>query len=36
MLFLWQMEKIVEQGTPYEIFDHPQNTRTKEFLKRFT
>ena len=35
MLFLWQMEKIVE-GTPYEIFDHPQNTRTKEFLKRFT
>ena len=28
--------KIVEQGTPYEIFDHPQNTRTKEFLKRFT
>lgn len=28
--------KIIEQGTPYDIFDNPQNTRTKEFLKRFT
>lgn len=26
---------ICEQGTPEQIFDHPQNTRTKEFLSKF-
>ena len=25
--------KIVEEGTPEEIFDHPKETRTKEFLQ---
>ena len=26
--------KIVEQGTPTDIFDNPQNPRTKEFLSK--
>lgn len=26
--------KILEQGTPEEIFDHPKEERTREFLKR--
>ena len=26
--------QIAEQGTPEEIFEHPQNTRTKEFLSK--
>ena len=26
---------IVEQGTPKEVFENPQNQRTKEFLKNF-
>ena len=26
--------QIAEQGTPEEIFEHPQNARTKEFLSR--
>ncbi|MDY2630003.1 MULTISPECIES: amino acid ABC transporter ATP-binding protein [unclassified Clostridium] len=26
--------KIVEQGTPEEIFDNPKNTRTKDFLSK--
>ncbi len=26
---------IAEQGTPQQIFEHPQEARTKEFLKRF-
>ena len=26
--------QIAEQGTPEEIFEHPQNPRTKEFLSR--
>lgn len=26
--------KIIEKGTPEEIFDHPQNERTQEFLSR--
>ena len=25
---------IVEEGTPQEIFDNPQNARTKEFLSK--
>ena len=25
---------IAEQGTPEEIFEHPQNARTKEFLSK--
>ena len=25
---------IVEEGTPIEVFDHPQNPRTKEFLSK--
>ena len=24
---------IVEEGTPSDVFDNPQNERTKEFLK---
>jgi ABC-type polar amino acid transport system ATPase subunit len=27
--------QVVEDGTPEQIFDHPQQTRTTEFLKRF-
>ncbi len=27
--------QIVEQGTPQEIFDHPQNPRTQQFLRKF-
>ncbi|WP_067726963.1 amino acid ABC transporter ATP-binding protein [Oceanobacillus damuensis] len=27
---------IVEQGTPEEIFDHPKNERTKQFLQEYT
>ena len=26
---------IAEEGTPQQIFDQPQNPRTKEFLSRF-
>ena len=26
--------RIAEQGTPEEIFEHPQNPRTKEFLSK--
>ena len=26
---------ICEQGTPSELFEHPQNERTKAFLKRY-
>ena len=26
--------QIAEQGTPEEIFEHPQNARTKEFLSK--
>ena len=25
---------IAEEGTPEDIFDHPRNERTKQFLKR--
>ena len=27
---------ICEEGTPEEIFEHPKEARTKEFLERFT
>lgn len=27
---------IIEQGNPEAVIDHPQNERTKQFLKRFT
>lgn len=27
--------KIIEEGTPEEIFNHPKNERTKKFLSRF-
>ena len=27
---------ICEEGTPEEIFERPQNPRTREFLSRFT
>jgi len=27
---------ILEEGTPQQIFDHPKEERTREFLKRFT
>ena len=27
--------RIAEQGTPEEIFEHPQNPRTREFLSRY-
>lgn len=27
---------IVEEGTPEQIFHHPQEDRTKQFLKRIT
>ena len=26
---------ICEEGTPQEIFEHPQQARTREFLSRF-
>ena len=26
---------IAEEGTPEQIFEHPQQERTKEFLQRF-
>jgi polar amino acid transport system ATP-binding protein len=26
--------KIIEQGTPDQIFNNPQNTRTREFLAK--
>ena len=26
---------VVEQGTPAEVFDNPQQQRTKEFLSKF-
>lgn len=25
---------VVEEGTPEEVFDHPQNERTKSFLEK--
>jgi polar amino acid transport system ATP-binding protein len=34
VLFLDQ-GKIIEQGTPKEVFYHPQNARTKEFLSNY-
>ena len=34
VLFL-EKGKILEQGSPGEIFNHPKEERTKEFLKRF-
>ena len=27
---------ILEQGDPYEVFEHPKEERTKQFLSRFT
>ena len=27
---------IMEQGTPEEVFEHPREERTKQFLSRFT
>ncbi|OFI47783.1 amino acid ABC transporter ATP-binding protein [Floricoccus penangensis] len=33
VLFL-EKGKIIEQGTPDEVFNHPKNPRTKEFLNR--
>ena len=27
---------VVEEGSPEEVIDHPQNSRTKQFLQRFT
>lgn len=33
ILFL-EKGKIIEQGTPDEVFNHPKNPRTKEFLNR--
>jgi ABC-type histidine transport system ATPase subunit len=26
---------IVEQGPPEQVLDHPQDARTKQFLRRF-
>jgi len=26
--------KIIEEGTPDEIFDHPQQPRTQDFLRK--
>jgi ABC-type polar amino acid transport system ATPase subunit len=28
-------DMILEDGSPEQIFEHPTNERTKEFLKRF-
>ena len=25
---------IMEQGDPHQVFDHPQNPRTKDFLSK--
>ena len=33
-LFFMDNGIIAEQGIPAEVFDNPQNPRTKEFLKR--
>ncbi len=33
-LMMFDEGKIVEEGTPEEMFDNPQNDRTKEFLSR--
>jgi polar amino acid transport system ATP-binding protein len=27
---------ILEQGTPEEVFEHPKEERTRQFLSRFT
>ena len=27
---------ILEQGTPSEVFEHPKEERTRQFLSRFT
>ena len=27
--------KIIEDGTPREVFNYPKNERTKQFLSRF-
>ena len=28
--------KVVEEGTPDQVFNHPKEVRTKEFLSRYT
>ena len=28
--------RILEQGTPVEVFENPKEERTKQFLSRFT
>ena len=28
--------RILEHGTPSEVFEHPKEERTKQFLSRFT
>lgn len=28
-------DRIVEEGSSEDVIDHPQNTRTKQFLQRF-
>lgn len=28
--------KIAEEGTPEEVFDHPQQERTRQFLRKFS
>lgn len=33
-VFFMDNGEIIESGTPQEIFEHPKNERTKEFLKR--
>ena len=33
-ILVLQDGRIAEQGTPEEIFEHPQNPRTKEFLSK--
>ena len=33
-VFFMDDGKIAEEGTPQELFDHPQNSRTKEFLSK--
>ena len=27
---------VLEQGTPQEVFEHPKEQRTRDFLSRFT
>lgn len=33
-LYLWVQGKIIEEGTPGEIFEHPKNQRLKDFLSK--